>query len=157
MGSGVSGLYSGAVPGDADYMPKTDIFSRFISRRKDIDPDGFFDIIAHGTENSIFIVNNGVSVEIDHRSAARLIRGNKKYKRQSIRLLSCNTGTLPDGFAQRLADKLGVIVIAPTKLLWAKPSGSYYVAGRDPLNPEISNRKDKGNFETFTPGKRKKK
>lgn len=154
MGSGVSGLYSGAVPGDADYMPKTDDFSRYISNRKDIDPNGFYDIIAHGTPKTIEIMHNGVKVQIDHRSAARLFAADKNYKGQKIRLLSCSTGKISNGFAQGLADKLHVIVEAPTDILWAEPSGKHYVSGKDGRgNPD---RRKPGSFRIFEPGGYKK-
>jgi hypothetical protein len=38
-------------------------------------------------------------------------------------LLSCKTGALSNGFAQNLANKLGVPVTAPSNTLWAYPSG----------------------------------
>lgn len=52
---------------------------------------------------------------------------------QAIRLLSCNTGSLDNGFAQNLANRLNVDVSAPTNYLWAEPNGNYYVAGMNDL------------------------
>ena len=150
MGSGVSELYSGAVPGGADYMQKTEKFSRYISNRKDIDPNGFYDIVAHGTPKTIEIMHNGVKVQIDHRSAARLFAADKNYKGQKIRLLSCSTGKISTGFAQGLADKLHVIVEAPSDFLWATPSGRYYVAGKN--SQGNSDLRKPGKFIKFYPG-----
>lgn len=164
MGSGRSGLYSGtygsrAVPGSTDFMDPEDNFSRFIRHRKDIDVDGFYDIVAHGSPTSITIQRNGKELEINHRIAARLFKTNKSYNGQGIRLLSCNTGKLDSGFAQNLANKLNVPVKAPTDILWATPSGHYYVAAGKALNGRtFSDRTKKGAFRTFYPqGRRRKK
>lgn len=69
MGSGSKGLYSGtfgskATPGSTDYMDSGDSFSKFIKRRKDIDTNGFYDIIAHGSPTTIQIQHNGVTIDI---------------------------------------------------------------------------------------------
>ena len=111
MGSGNKGLYRGAytgdsVPGSANYMKPNDLFSKYIQNRKDVDTGGFYDVIAHGTENRIIIENNGVEIVADHRIVARLLKANKEYNHSSIRLLSCNTGKESFGFAQNLANKL---------------------------------------------------
>ena len=52
-----------------------------------------------------------------------------RYNGQTIRLWSCNTGALDNGFAQNLANKLNVEVYAPTNYLWSTPNGNYFVAG----------------------------
>ncbi len=89
MGSGRSGLYSGthgsnAVPGSAYYMKPDDNFSKFIKKRKDIDVNGFYDVIAHGTTKTIQIQHNGVPVDITHRAAARLFAKDPNFKGKSI-------------------------------------------------------------------------
>ena len=161
MGSGNKGLYSGAysgsVPGSAYYMKPSDNFSKYIKRRKDKDANGFYDIIAHGGSNRIEIFTNGKTLLISHREAAQLFKKNPEMRGKSIRLLSCDTGSDPKGFAQNLANKLNVVVEAPTKLVWANPNGSYYVAGGKMQNgrlvPVLS---DKGKFSKFYPGGKKK-
>ncbi|WP_309129953.1 hypothetical protein [Microbacterium sp.] len=50
-----------------------------------------------------------------------------------IRLFSCDTGSAPDGFAQQLADRLGVDVTAPTKPVWSTAGGSPFVTDIDPI------------------------
>lgn len=163
MGSGRSGLYSGthgslAVPDSTDYMKPNDTFSQYIRRRKDIDTAGFYDIIAHGSPVSIKVQHNGNTIEIDHRIAAKLFKSDKNYKRQGIRLLSCNTGKLDNGFAQNLANKLNVPVKAPTDLLWATPSGKHYVASGKMINGNlVDDLTHKGSFKTFYPQRRHKK
>ena len=163
MSKGYSGLFSGtkgsrAAFGSTDYMDPNDNFSRFIKNRKDIDANGFYDIIAHGSEFTIAIQHNGQRIEIDHRVAARLFKQDKQYKGQAIRLLSCSTGKLSTGFAQNLANKLNVTVQAPTDILWARPSGRYYVMGGKNVNGRLVEDKNlPGTFKTFYPQRRKRK
>lgn len=161
MGSGKKGLYSGAYtggvyPGSANYMKADDPFRKFIQKRKDVDANGYYDIIAHGTPNSITIEHNGISIEINHRTAARLFQAKKDYKGGAIRLLSCNTGKVSAGFAQNLANKLNRPVKAPTDYLWVRPNGTYFVAGAKKVNgiliPDYSK---PGRFKTYHPGRRK--
>jgi hypothetical protein len=45
------------------------------------------------------------------------------YKSGPIRLLSCSAGKKDFGFAQNLANKMGVPVKAPTDTLWVWPNG----------------------------------
>lgn len=161
MGSGKSGLYSGtrgsiAHPGSVDYMSPKDHFSINIKNRPDVDANGFYDVIAHGTSHSIQIHVNGKPVEIDHRMASKLFKRNPEFKGKSIRLLSCDTGADSRGFAQNLANKLNVVVEAPTKMVWAYPNGKYFVAAMKKdgsRQPDMSNR---GKFIKFYPGGKKK-
>ena len=163
MGSGNKGLYSGtygskAVPGSTDYMEPDDSFSKYIKNRKDIDSNGFYDIIAHGSPTTIQIQHNGVTIDIDHRVAAKLFSQDKNYHGGAIRLLSCDTGKLDLGFAQNLANKLNIPVQAPTELLWAKPYGHHYVTGGKWVNGKlVEDFSKKGKMKTFYPQRRKKK
>ena len=88
-----------------------------------------------------------------------MINSLSEYKKQPIRLLSCNTGSQTNGFAQNLADKLGVPVMAPNNLLWnySNKVGNMDVAPRkrtDPSNPDLN---QKGEFVVFYPKKKKVK
>lgn len=130
---------------------KQDYFD-YISRRKDVDVNGTLDIVAHGSPNSIQIQHNGKDIEINSRMLAKIIKKNPQYKKNGIRLLSCETGSLRNGFAQNLANKLGVPVSAPTKLLWSDARGNYFVAGRSKYNPLLPSYTDKGEFITYYPG-----
>jgi len=158
MGSGSKGLYSmraylQAVPGSTSFMPEDDRFLKYIQKRSDVDTDGYYDIIAHGSSRTIMIEHNGKQAEITHRAFARLIKKDANISEKPIRLLSCNTGHIPRGFAQGLADRLGVPIKAPTEYLWATPLGSHFVRkgikkGKD-LVPD--NSKEKGDFKIFYP------
>jgi len=138
-------------------MDEADDFVTFSSRRADIDPNGVMDVVAHGTPNKIQIMTENGPVWVDHRVAAKLIKQDPSYSGQPIRLLSCETGSCDAGFAQNLANKLGVKVEAPTEILWAYPNGGMKVAPRRSLDPKspLYNQPDlnnQGTFEIFKPG-----
>ena len=65
-------------------------------------------------------------------------------------MLSCNTGSIENGFAQNLANALGKPVYAPNNYIWAFPSGKHFIAGR------LKNGKPDysiiGKFIKFVPG-----
>ena len=86
-----------------------------------------------------------------------ILKRRSDYKRgQPLRLLSCDTGSSTIGFAQNLANKLNVVVEAPTKLVWAYPNGKYFVAGRRKDNPNLPDMNNPGVFKKFYPGGKKK-
>lgn len=164
MGSGRSGLYSGAnasglVPAAGELVLRSKDYRYFdnISRRSDIDPHGRFDIVGHGSPVSIQVEINGVQRQLNARTISRLLSHNAKYKRkQPIRLLSCLTGTKADGFAQNLANKLNTTVFAPTDIVWAYPNGRHIVAPRNPKNPNQPHPTKRGRFKPFYPGGKKR-
>jgi len=138
-------------------MDGTDNFVQYSSKRTDIDPKGVMDVVAHGTPNKIQIMTKNGEVWIDQRTAAKLIQRNPDYNGQSVRLLSCETGACDTGFAQNLANKLGVKVEAPTEILWAYPNGQMRVAPRKSLDPKsplfnMPDLNNQGAFKTFKPG-----
>ena len=161
MGSGISGLYKNTrgariAAASLDLMDNNDNFSRYIAHRKDVDVNGFYDVIVHGNPDNIFLLRNGKYEKANHRNLATILRHDPKYKHQSIRLFSCETGQKADGLAQQLANKLGVPVKAPTEIAWSFPSGFHGVAKRlksDPGNPDWNRR---GKYVTFYPGGKKK-
>ena len=105
----------------------------------------YYDVIAHGLPNSITMTINGRPYNVGHRNAARFISNQPGYTSgQPIRLLSCDTGSCPNGFAQNLANKMGVPVMAPTHKIWPYPGGDF-VIGPHHTRPI-------GKFNTFYPG-----
>ena len=136
--------------GGANFMGDADQFFRNARNRPDIDPNGYFDVIAHGTSSRIQIRTPNGTRLVNHRTAARLIQQQPGYNGQGIRLLSCSTGRCGSSFAQNLSNRLGVTVRAPSDLLWAYPNGRMVVAPRGANGlPDISRQ---GGFRTFTPG-----
>ncbi len=164
MGSGRSGLYSGASPmglspvaGELVLRSKDYQYFDNIGRRKDVDPNGQFDIVGHGSPVSIQVKINGVQWQLDARTISRMLSHSESYKRkQPIRLLSCLTGAKADGFAQNLANKLNTIVYAPTDIVWAYSNGRHIVAPRNPKYPNQPHPTKRGSFKPFYPGGKKK-
>ena len=160
MGTGNHGGFGkthGAAAGDAVFQSEPGQFFSNIANRSDVDRNGVYDVVAHGGSAIIQVTHNGQKIEVDARTAAKLIKSKGEYKRgQPIRLLSCNTGALTSGFAQNLANKLGVVVEAQTKLVWAYPNGRYIVAGRRRDNPQLPDLTNRGTFKKFYPGGKKK-
>ena len=163
MGSGISGRYkgtrgSGFAAGSTNLMSPNEPFIPNISKRLDIDVGGFYDVIAHGNANQIKIYVNGREHLVDHRVLANLIKRNNKASTMNVRLLSCNTGSTSDGFAQNLANKLNVEVKAPDKYLFANPSGTYFVKNGKKVGKDILPiMATKGEFKLFKPTKRRQK
>ncbi len=135
-----------------------DNFGRNISKRTDIDPDGFLDIVGHGDRNSVQIGTNFLANE---RQLAKSIQNSPQFTGQNIRLLSCNTGACgiaqggsnSPSIAQGLANRLGVDVVALNNFIWANSNGSHFVAGgqrlRDRLGPRPTTAGD--GMVRFTP------
>ncbi|OLU29573.1 DUF637 domain-containing protein [Pseudomonas sp. PA27(2017)] len=146
------------VPGPTSFMGSKDQFFKNASNRADVDPDGFFDVVAHGSQQKIEITTPSGTIMADQRLVSKLIENNAGYTGQPIRLLSCDTGACDTGFAQNLANKMGVPVKAPTSLVWAYSDGRLVVAPRLSLNknsplfntPDLSKQ---GVFKIFNPGK----
>ena len=161
MGAGNHGgfgnTYGSVAAGDAVYKSEPGDFFPNIANRKDKDKNGVYDVVAHGGATIIQVTHNGKTLEIDSRTAAKLIKSRTDYKHgQPIRLLSCDTGSSTSGFAQNLANKLNVVVEAPTKLVWAYPNGKYFVAGRRKDNPNLPDMNNPGVFKKFYPGGKNK-
>ena len=145
--------YGHAASGDVSYMGKGDysLFAKYVSKRSDIDTNGNFDVIAHGKSTFIQIESGGKIYNISARDAAKLIKRAPGYKAsKSIRLLSCNTGAIENGFAQNLANALGKPVYAPNSYIWARPDGKHFIAGK--LKNGRPDYNAKGEFIKFSPG-----
>ena len=148
--NGTSNLPPVPAAGATNFMESADQFFLNARNRTDVDPNGYFDVVAHGSANKIQINTPSGSQLVDHRTAARLIQQQPGYNGQSIRLLSCSTGQCDTGFAQNLANQLGVKVEAPSDILWAYPNGRLVVAPRSTNGgPDLSNQ---GTFRSFEPG-----
>jgi uncharacterized protein YukE len=118
--------------------------------------NGAFDIGIHGSPTSVgYQVKDGAAHlmenwhNFNHREVASLMRTHG-WNGEPVRLLSCQTGMKADGFAQNLANTLGVKVEAPNDFLWVWPNGRTAVAPFDDagtyMHPKI-----RGAFETFHP------
>lgn len=146
---GKNSLFSGkmhSASGNISFMPKKgekSKFARYVANRSDVDPNGMYDVVAHGNWRSIEIHSGGKDIIIDSRQAAKLIRKQPGFKNaKAVRLLSCSTGSHPEGFAQHLANALGKPVYAPNMTIHSYPNGMHW----------ISDNGKKGEFVKFVPG-----
>lgn len=111
--------------------------------------DGCMDICLHGTP---YYMEYEYQYIIDTETLAYIISGRKDFCGDDIRLLSCSTGKADkygNCVAQELANRLGVRVYAPIKVLNIHPDGKLSV-GREQLS------EDEG-FKWFEPKKGGKK
>jgi hypothetical protein len=146
-----------AAAGPVNLMGNGDQFFKNAAKRVDIDPNGSFDVIAHGNSQNIEVMTANGAVTVDQRVAAKLIENSPGYTGQPVRLLSCETGACDAGFAQNLANKMGVPVQAPTEVVWAYGDGRMVVAPRTSTNPSsplynVPDLSRQGTFKTFVPG-----
>ncbi|CAM5726907.1 hypothetical protein SFUMM280S_05883 [Streptomyces fumanus] len=88
--------------------------------------NGTFDVGIHGSPTSVgYQIKDGPAHlsenwhNFNHREIASLIRAHG-WNGETVRLLSCQTGMKADGFAQNLANSLGVKV-TPNDYLWVWP------------------------------------
>ena len=113
---------------------------RFVSNRDElytylqkVPPlDGYEDILCHADARSFGFLDpvTGETVQdVDASFLAKRIVESGKFNGGPIRLFSCEAGKYEDGPAQKLADELGVNVLAPTQAVFIHPMG--YVAVAD--------------------------
>lgn len=109
---------------------------------------GFTDVIIHGAPNNAFMMVKGKWEPLNQRQLSKMIKKDSGYKKGAIRLVSCSTGQHESGFAQNLANKMGVPVKAPTDTLWILPTGEMVIG-----KSQFSNT---GKWKTYYPGGNKK-
>jgi hypothetical protein len=141
-------------------MQPNDQFSINAQHRKLL--DGYYDIIAHGNPRKIRIDTMEPKTGIDHRTLAKILKHRKDYNGESIRMLSCSTGGLPDGFAKNLANKMNKEVLAPSDLLWYGEKGEEAISEMEVITNSltgITKRRPKvphtGEWQKFFPGDNK--
>jgi len=97
-----------------------------IENSKNVTPkDGFFDVAMHGTPRAVAF-GTAEGTNMSPRLLAAIIKHNKNYHGENIRLLSCSTGVQVNGdycFAEELANALGVIVEAPNMEVYTYRNG----------------------------------
>lgn len=88
---------------------------------------GYTDVVVHGNPNTVSVMKNGDWVDLDHRRLAKFLKSDSGYIKGNIRLISCSTGKEAKGFAQNLANKMGVSVMAPSDTLYIYPNGKVVI------------------------------
>jgi hypothetical protein len=110
--------------------------------------DGTYTIDMHGMPDGVRIGRDKLTVE----HLAALLEADPNWKGQPIRLLACETGSGTNSFAQRLADRLGVPVIAPTGYVGCTEYGTMFVTPRQvDVNGMPALSPSTGKMRTFRP------
>lgn len=89
-------------------------------------------------------MHNGEWNYLDQQSLANFLKQDAGYTKGTIRLIACGTGSTPNGFAQNLANKMGVEVMAPSDIIWAFPNGKLTIGPNQYSNT--------GQWNIFLPG-----
>lgn len=112
--------------------------NKFASYVQKVEPEeGFFDVALHGRDtSSLFFDEN-----IDAYTLSQIIRQREDYTSGTpVRLLSCNAGNTTNTgncVAQLVANELGVIVKAPTDVLYVTYDGVISIGKRNDGKMEI--------------------
>ncbi len=117
-----SKLWQAASASSAFVGPRAGDYLKLYASRVPPEP-GYTDVTIHGNPDTAEYYYKGSWINLDQRTLALMLKKDSGYKSGGIRLLSCSTGKLDTGFAQNLANKLGVTVKAPTDTLWVWPNG----------------------------------
>ena len=117
--------------------------NHFPSNAKNVVPiEGFYDVATHGSPTFVEFFGE----KIDAYTLSYIIRNRSDYKLGTkIRLLSCSTGDITETgncVGQLLANELGVIVIAPTDILYVNYNGELKIG-----------KSNDGEFKPFYPRK----
>jgi hypothetical protein len=110
---------------------------------------GFYDVIVHGAPDTVAVrISDSKWQTVNQRSLATYISKQADYKGGAIRLASCQTGAqlkhMMPSFAQNLANKMGVPVMAPTDTLFIFPDGKTVIGPNQFTNS--------GQWKIFYPG-----
>ena len=114
---------------------------------------GMYTMDIHGHPDKVTFLDRPLT---EHDLAA-LIRNDPNWNGQPVWLFSCETGQLDDGFAQRLADELGVVVVAPTEIAVSDEDGNFFVAtetGTDAYGEPVYHSPPDGVWRKFVPASR---
>jgi hypothetical protein len=111
---------------------------------------GKFTADLHGNAESVNVGGRSLTA---HDLASFLESDNSDWSGEPIRLFSCNTGRGEDPFAQKLADRLGVPVTAPTELAWSDIAGNSWSATKtkNAKGDWVSTWPPDGEWVTFNP------
>ncbi|MEY9933726.1 hypothetical protein ABH926_008386 [Catenulispora sp. GP43] len=108
-----------------DPQSQHDMQTRHTSTTMLADP-GHFSVVLHGSPEQVHVGKTTLSA----RDMANLLQHTPEWKDdpRPIRLVACNTGEHDEGFAQQLADLLGVEVKAPNTVVWGVRDGKPYAS-----------------------------
>lgn len=121
--------------------------------------DGYYDVRSHSDGYSVIYgdlndrdADPGTAMTIDE--LRETILADENYQGGPIRVVACGAGRFGNGLAQRLADAMGVEVLAPTSSVYVDFDGSLTLADTDEEYQGIvcGRLQEKGQWLTFRPG-----
>ena len=120
-----------AAPAGAIFVQKDD---KLAINAKRVEPlEGFCDVVVHGDQRGFYMYDsNGNEYTYSPAEFAKIIQGSKNYTGGAIQLISCDTAAEDANSAQKLADILGVEIMAPTKAFFVDALGEMTI-GSDPF------------------------
>ena len=111
---------------------------------------GFEDIVCHADKDGFaFRDAQGVESPVSVSEMAKIIKDSGRYHGGAIRLIACDAGAENGTCAQRLANEMGVNVLAPTKTIFVDEQGGIQIGS-------AYNARD-GKWKLFKPEKAVKK
>ena len=118
-----------AIDGNTFVVKSEDLYEN----SKKIKPiDNFTDIVGHGDPYSmVFRDANGRESNVSAVEFGNILEKAGFYRGGNIRLIACNTGQEPAVVAHYLADKYGVLVMAPTEAVHVDFDGNMILADDD--------------------------
>ncbi|WP_228564004.1 DUF4347 domain-containing protein [Catenulispora rubra] len=112
---------------------------------------GHFSVMLHGSPQHVHVGKTTLSAH----DMADLLRHTPEWRNdpRPIRLIACSTGEHDNGFAQQLADLLGVEVKAPNTVVWGVGHGKPYASTlvRRPDGTYRPVKEADGAYRVFTP------
>ncbi|MEG2286040.1 MAG: hypothetical protein RSB90_10800, partial [Eubacterium sp.] len=110
---------------------------RFGKNAEKIEPiDGFYDVAIHGNDKGelgVVEVVDGEShfIYFTPEDICDRIKKEKDYKKEGIRLIACDVGADTSDTPQKIADILGVDVMAPDKAVYVYSDGKMKIGKRN--------------------------
>lgn len=123
--------------------------------------EGYDDFVCHATPDEFLIYDGDYKMPITPERYAELIKLSSDFHDGPIRIISCQAGAKANGVAQKLADELGVKVLAPTEIVNVDDKGRMFVSDNETLadlwddasDEEKAKFKETGTWVEFEPRK----
>lgn len=153
---------AGRVEANGLFVNKSEVLFKNAKQVKPV--KGYEDFTCHADAYNFFIDMKGSGKDEDNfkltpAEYAEAIRNSPTYKGGNVRILSCQAGAKKDGAAQKLADALGVNVLAPTEVVNIAENGEVFLSDNDILADLWYNASDRekiketGKWVVFKPRK----
>ncbi|MGW2556296.1 ricin-type beta-trefoil lectin domain protein [Streptomyces sp. NPDC001635] len=121
---GAAGTPKSGVKKESKFFAPDDKLNKMVPKTRKL--PGYHDVWIHGSPNGVSPnmedAESGGAI-LNHRVFAQILKNDPNYTGGPIRLCSCQTGAPTGSFAQDLANKLGVEVMAPNGYLWVYTTG----------------------------------